>query len=294
MSTAVVSAPVGSSSVDTSAVARHQGQRALVLLVGLELVALYWPTVRWLVDRWTLSVWHHAHGLLIPPVVAYFVWKELRQAPALPRSSSSLGFVLLIPALGLHMIDAGLHTQILSAASIVLLLPALSLLFLGVDRTRLIAFPLTFMVFMLPIPLAVTEQLQIVLRHIATAATAQIVPWFGISVYAEPMALHLSNGVLVIADACSGFSTLYASCAVAALSAYSCNSTRRRLLTIAAAVPVALAANIVRVVLLVILISRMGFEVLHTWMHPASGMLTFALALPVIFWLGSPQPERRP
>lgn len=42
------------------------------VLVLLALV--YYPTVAWLVDRWTMSVWHNAHGMLIPIVVAYFAY----------------------------------------------------------------------------------------------------------------------------------------------------------------------------------------------------------------------------
>ena len=59
-----------------------------------------------------------------------------------------------------------------------------------------------------------------------------------------------------------------------------------------AAVPVASRANWVRVVLLVVLVEWRGMAVLETWMHVASGLLTFALALPVIFWLGMPRGSR--
>jgi exosortase len=191
----------------------------------------------------------------------------------------------------MHVLDAGIHTQILSAISIVIALPGLSMLFIGPERTRLIAVPLAFTAFMLPVPLAATEPLQLVLRRIATAGAADMLPLLGVSVFAEGTSLHLANGTLIVADACSGFSTLYAACAVAALTAYSCNSWRGRILALAAAVPVAIAANLLRVILLAFMVRRAGVGVLDTWMHPASGLMTFALALPVILWLGRPLPE---
>ena len=267
-------------------------RRALLALVGLELVVLYAPTVSWLIDRWTLSVWHNAHGVLIPPAVAWFVWQELKPLRGLPRESSAWGLAFLIPALFMHVLDTGMHTQILSAASIVVALPGLSLLFLGVRRTKAIAFPLAFSVFMLPIPLAVTEPIHLALRHIATNAAAFVVPLLGMTVYAEGTSLHLKEGILFVGDGCSGFSTLYASCAVAALTAYSCNYTRGRILALAAAVPVAILSNIIRVILLVVAVRQLGVASLETWIHPASGMLTFALALPVILWLGQPVPSK--
>lgn len=273
---------------------RTWASRILMLLVGIELVALYAPTVSWLVSRWTMSVWHNAHGLLIPPAVAWFAWQELRPLRGLPRSGSPWGLAFLIPALGMHVLDTGMHTQILSAASIVVALPGLALLFLGTARTKAIAFPLAFMVFMLPIPLALTERLHFVLRQVATAATSYIVPWLGITLYSEGTSLHLKEGILFVGDGCSGFSTLYAACAVAALTAYSCDHWRGRILALGAAVPLAIAANVVRVVLLVLVVRWLGMPALDTWLHPASGVLTFVMALPVILWLGRPSQGGKP
>lgn len=280
---------------DAAAPAREtmRTQRIIAWVVLAELVLLYAPTMRWLYERWTMSVWHNAHGLLIPPVVAYFVWQELKSRSHLPRESSAWGFLLLVPALALHVLDTSMMTQLLSAASIVLALPGLSLLFLGVTRTRAILFPLLLTGFALPIPLALTEPIHMILRQIATAATSAALPLLGVPVFVEGTTLHLSSTPVQISDACSGFSTLYASVALAYLTAYTTPGVRRKLLVLAAAAPLAIAANVVRVIMLVLLVVWRGPEILDTFIHPLSGMLTFAVALPVIFWLGQPAPVER-
>ena len=290
MSNLAADSPV-SKPIAVAATSRAALRLPLLALVGAELLLLYAPTIRWLIDRWSMSVWHNAHGFLIPPVVAYFAWQELKPLRHEPASSSAWGFAFLVPALAMHMLDTGIHSEILSAFSIVVILPGLALLFLGVERTKAIAFPLAFTLLMLPIPLAITERIHLVLRQIATDAAAVIVPLFGIPVYSEGTSLHIGNGELFIGDGCSGFSTLYAAVAVAALTAYSCNHWRGRVLALVGAVPLAIAANIVRVCLLAVLVRWQGFGVLETWMHPASGVLTFVIALPIIFWLGTPRPE---
>jgi exosortase len=253
------------------------------------LVALYIPTVAWLWGRWTMSVWNNAHGAMIPPVAAYLIFQDLKaqREKGLVSKPSRWGFALLLPALALHAIDAGMHTQLLSAISIVVAIPGFFLLTLGVERTRALAFPLAFLVFALPIPLGLTETIHLVLRHVATAATATIVPLLGIPVFVEATTLHTAQGTLQVADACSGFSTLYAALAVAVLTAYSAPTTGRRVLVLLSAVPLAIASNIVRIVLLVVLVANAGPDILETVWHPLSGMMTFALALPAIFWLGS-------
>lgn len=262
------------------------GDYIILCFIATQIIVLYAHTVTWLWERWTLSVWQHAHGLLILPVVGYLVWDELRRIRHLPRSASLSGLVVLIPALILHMLDTGIHTQLLSAIAFVLALPGFSLLFLGVQRTKRILFPLIFLAFTLPIPLAFTEHVHLALRQFTVASTAFIVPKFGIPLITEATTLYIPNGSLQVADACSGFSTLYASVTIACLIAYMNPDWHRRILVLLAAAPVAIAANIVRVILLILLVQWKGIGILDTSWHIVSGWLTFVLALPSIFWLG--------
>ena len=277
---------------------RRSWDRVVLAAAAAELVLLYAPTVAWLWGRWTENVWTHAHGLLIVPLVLYFAYGELRPLAARPPASSVWGLVLLIPGLMLHVLDTGMHTQLLSAASMLLVLPGLSLLGLGVERTRAIAFPLALLTLALPIPLAFTDPIHMALRRLVTSAMASMLPLVGISVFAEGTTILMPAGALEIADACSGFTTLYASGAVALLTAYTTTSAGRRVLVLAAALPLAIAANLLRVALLAVLVTWRGHAILDTVVHPLSGLMTFALALPVIFWLGTdrrtPAPVERP
>ena len=79
MSTAAVTPNMNVPLDDTRRQAIPRWQRAALVVGTIELAVLYAPTLVWLWERWTLSVWHHAHGLLIPPVVGL-----LRGAGAAP------------------------------------------------------------------------------------------------------------------------------------------------------------------------------------------------------------------
>ena len=106
--------------------------------------------------------------------------------------------------------------------------------------------------------------------------------------------IDLANAVVEIADACSGFSTLYASMAFAFLLAYFSSSTKRRVMVLLLAAPIAVASNVARMVLLLTLVLWRGPEVLDTFIHPLSGMLTFAVALPVLLWIGGNDAKKPP
>jgi exosortase len=259
-----------------------------VLALAVLLALVYGPTTVWLYERWTMNVWQNAHGALVVPVALWLMWQELRPTWKTGPASSPWGWLFVVPALALHVLDQGMHTQLLSAVSIVILLPGLSLLLLGAARTRRIAFPLAFVALMLPIPLAATERLHFILRNVAASASAVLVPMFGIPVMKVGTTLHMSNASLLVADACSGFSTLYAAGAVALLTMFLSASPVRRLLVGVLFAPIAIAVNVVRVALLCVLVYFQGTDVLATSLHELSGIVTFLVALPLIFWLGGP------
>ena len=260
--------------------------RWLLWLVAVQLGILYAPTCLWLWDRWTMSVWQNGHGILVTVLVFYLVWGELQKLKSLPLSSNPWGFAILIPALLMHMLDTGIHSQLLSGIALFLSLPGLALLFLGTERTKAILFPLCILLLTLPIPLVFTESIHLVLRKIATKSVAWLLDLFGVPVFSTGTLLEVEGGSLMVADACSGFATLYAAITIAILTAYFCNSVRRRILLLLIAAPLAIAVNIMRVLLLTLLVNWFGLDVLATAAHEISGLLTFVIALPIIFFLG--------
>jgi exosortase len=292
--------PISEIAVATAGAAAEPGRAAaavrsdrpassvVVAMVCGVLALVYAPTALWLFDRWTMSVWHNAHGALVLPVAGWLVWQELKPTRHWGVSSSRLGWPIVIAALALHVLDQGMQTQLLSAVSFVVLLPGLSLLLLGRARTVRILFPLLFVALMLPIPLVITDRLTLILREIAAVATAWTMPLLGIPVMRVETTLYTPNASLLVADACSGFSTLYAAGAVALLTMYMSASTVRRVLVGVLFAPIAIAVNIVRVTLLGVLVYFQGTDVLATSLHELSGLVTFAIALPIIFWLGGP------
>jgi exosortase len=247
---------------------------------------LYAPTVFWLWDRWTMSVWQNGHGILVAGLVLYLIRGELQKLRPLPLSSNPWGFAILIPALFIHMLDTGIHSQLLSGIALYLSLPGLALLFLGTERTKAILFPLSILFLTLPIPLVFTESIHLGLRHIVTKSVAWLLNLFGVPVFSSGTLLEVEGGSLMVADACSGFATLYAAVTIAILTAYFCNSVRRRILLLLIAAPLAVAVNIVRVLVLTLLVNWFGLDILATSAHEISGLLTFMVALPIIFYLG--------
>ena len=280
-------------SADNISPAGSHSRWLLWLIIG-QIVFLFGPTFLWLWGRWTMSVWQNGHGILVSALVVYLVYGELKKLNALPLKPNPWGFTVLIPALLLHMLDSGIHSQLLAAIGFILSLPGFALLFLGAERTKAILFPLATLLLTLPIPLVFTESIHLILRHIATKCVAWLLKLFGIPVFSTGTLLEVENGSLMVADACSGFATLYAAVTIAILTAYFCEDVRRKILVLLIAAPLAITVNIIRVLLLTLMVNWFGLDVLATSAHEISGLLTFMIALPIIFFLGqNPVPAKR-
>ena len=249
-------------------------------------ILVFTPTIYWLWQRWTMSVWQNIHGMFIPFVVAYFILEELRSDQIVDAEQSAWGFLFLIPGLGMIVLDSAIRTQLLSAFGMVVCLPGLSLLLLGRRRTRTLAFVWVLAFFMLPIPAAFIERFNLLLRRITAVGAEPVIALFGVSVGRVDTTLFIPKGPFSIADACSGFSPLYASVTLALVLAYMSPSWPRRVVTLGAAFPITMACNILRVVLLVLMVERWGFGIMSTVLHPASGMLSAIAGMALLAFLG--------
>ena len=276
---------VGNKSIKKDSCYETQNKWLLAIVIIL-LLLLFMPTLLWLWGRWTMSVWQNGHGVLVFALVIYLIWRELQKLIYLPSSSNSWGFVILIPSLLIYMLDTGINTQLLSSIAMFTSVIGLSMLFLGTEKTKAILFPLLTMLLTLPIPLVFTEAIHLMLRHIATKSVASILSQIGIPVFTSGTLLEIEGGTLMVADACSGFATLYAAITIAILTAYFCTSTKRRIVLLLIAAPLAIGVNIIRVLVLALLVNYYGLNILATSAHELSGLLTFMVALPILFIIG--------
>jgi exosortase len=252
---------------------------------GVLALLTFAPTIFWLWQRWTMDVWHNIHGLFIPFVVAYFTRKVIRSDQVADAEQSAWGFLFIGFGLGMIVLDSAIRTQLLSALGLVICLPGFSLLLLGPRRTKALTFAWMLCFFMLPIPAAFVETLMLLLRRMTAWGSEHLVALCGVPVIRVDTTLFLPVGPLIIGDGCSGFSVLYASVALALFLAYINCSRVRGIVTIALAVPIAVACNSLRCTILALLVARWGGGILNTRLHPLSGMLTFAAAMALLTFL---------
>ncbi len=250
-----------------------------VLTLGLLLAALYHRVIAELGHDWVVDE-NYSHGFLIPLVSAYMIWRQRARIRSLRPESSGIGLVLILSGLLLFIV-ASIATEYFTQRLSLLVVMGGLVLYLGGQRLAgLVAFPLVYLVFMIPLPYVVYYSASFPLELLASRATTSVVALLGIPIVRAGNILRLESTTLQVVDACSGLRSLLSLSALAAAMAYLTQRTfLTALLLFLASVPVAIGANVLRLTVTAILASMYGEHVAQGFLHQFSGLLVFAFAI---------------
>lgn len=239
---------------------------------------------------WT-DVWDdeaYAHGPIIVALIVWLVWKQPVGPLTTPtRSEQALGWSLLLPGLALYVVGRSQSLPVLDVGGLPLIATGLLLLTAGRSALRTYAYPLFFLLFLIPVPTPVLEIVTGPMRYLVSLWTEAILFAAGYPIGRSGVVLTIGQYQLLVAEACSGLNSLLSLSAMALLYIYLMqhrNALRNGLLLLAI-LPIAFAANLMRVIFLVLLTYHAGDEAGQGFMHDFSGLFLFVLALLLLFGL---------
>jgi exosortase len=240
---------------------------------------LYAPVLGSLVKQWWSDP-NYGHGFFVPVIAAYVLWSERDRWRAQPFRPENFGLAVMLFAIGLRilgMLGAELFTARLS---LVILIAGIVLFLAGRQILRLIAFPIGYLLFMIPLPAIVYYQLTLPLQLWASRLGATGLVAVGIHTVRQGNLLYLPNCTLNVVEACSGIRSLLSLLAAAVAYGYFAErSTWKRSVLAIASVPVAIATNGLRLVATGVLSYFFGPGVDSGSVHVALGLGSFAVAL---------------
>ena len=249
-------------------------------------VALYWPVLWWMGGLWTTDA-YYGHGVLVPIVSGVLAWRSRSRAAAVPITGGPAGLLVVMGALLLGWFGYWFDVHFVWGFSFVALLCGLVWWLFGGPTFRILWFPLVFMFFMVPVGRLLVDQLSNPLQRLATEAATGGLHCIGVPVVAEGTSIHAPGYIFRVAAACSGLKSLIALGTLTVLVAYALSGPAwKRLLLAAAAIPVAILANIVRIIVVVLVGTSFGERAAEGFFHQGSGVLVFLVALFLLVGLG--------
>lgn len=248
-----------------------------ILWFGVLLIACYLPVLIRLVTQWAQDD-DMGHGFFVPVVVGYIAWRrraELLQTEIVPNRWGAL--VLLWGALQLYFATLGAEL-FLARTAFIISLAGLILFLTGTKVLRILALPLALLFFMVPIPAVVYNQVTFQFQLLASSLAENALSLAGVPVLREGNILELPNQRLSVVEACSGIRSLLTLSFLSVVYAYFFDKkVWMRLALLAAATPIAIAANAFRVTLSG-LIGQYDPELAAGAFHLAEGWVIFMIA----------------
>ena len=225
-----------------------------------------------------------SHGFFVPLLSAYLVWERRETLAALPRKPSWWGFAVMIGAVGVLVVGTFGAEFFLSRSSFVFLLAGLIILFLGWAHFRVLIFPWAFLFLMIPIPTLILNEITMPLQFLASKLGSSLLRLVGVPVLREGNVIQLPSITLEVVEACSGIRSLVSLITLAIIYGYLLEKNKIiRIVLVISAVPIAIAANALRIMGTGLAGSYWSPDKAEGFFHEFSGWVIFILSLLMLF-----------
>lgn len=275
--------------IESRVVTAERGRRGIVpwqAVVLCLLIGFLYRTILWkLVEQWWTDP-NFSHGFFVPMFSAFVVWREREKLAQIPVRHSWLGLPVIIVALMMLVVGVLGAELFLSRSSFVLLTAGLIIYFAGWQLFRAVLFPWLFLFLMVPIPSIVFNQITLPLQFFASRVAADILRLVGVPVLREGNVIVLAGMRLEVAEACSGIRSLMSLGTMAIIYGYLVEAKVWQRVTLALlALPVAVAANALRIVGTGLTVQYWDPDKAQGFFHEFSGWLIFVVSLAMLFIL---------
>jgi exosortase B len=251
----------------------------------LGLTAMIGPSV----VRLAQEGWTQDSGVHGPIVLATAVWLLMRAWPEVMTLRKGGNPLIAYGAIALFLVTYifGRAFSFLSVeiAAVIGVVVATGYLYLGSAVLRRLWFPILYLGFVVPLPGWLIDSITAPLKSYISLSATAILDAVGYPIAREGVTLVIAQYQLLVEDACAGLNSIVSLTAISLFYIYLLHnaSWRYSLLLLGWILPVAMFANLVRVLTLVLITYHFGNAAAQGFLHSTAGMIMFVIALVSIF-----------
>jgi len=270
---------------DNKVIKKHAAFAAFVAVS----VLVFWKTASALV-AYSLSRESSSHIILIPFVSLFLLYSERKRIFAFPRPSAGPAIGLICVGIAIYLFaNWRLYPQggnaLLPAATLSLIFFWIGgfLLFYGIEAARTAAFPLLFLLLMVPLPDGILYRVVNLLQKGSTELSYLLFRAAAVPVLKQGFLLYLPGVTIEVAEECSGIRSsvaLFITCLLAAH--LFLRTTWRQAFFALLALPLAIIKNGIRIVTLSLLSIYVDPSFLTGRLHRDGGFVFFLLMLAIL------------
>jgi exosortase len=251
--------------------------------IAILLIILYYRVAIKLVYDW-YTIPDYSHGFLVPFFAAFLIWDRRKVLKATPIKQSWSGLVLVV--FGIMVLILGVYGVELFTAriSFIILTTGLIATLLGWPMVRELRFPLLVLVLAIPFPAILFNRITFPLQLLASRIASDVLPSLGVPTLHEGNVIELPVMKLEVAEACSGIRSLMSLFTLAVFYGYFLErSTKRRVILALASIPIAVTANVARIVGTGLCVQYWDPEKALGFFHEFSGWVMFVVSLACLY-----------
>ena len=251
---------------------------APIILLGIQYrQSLVYMATIWVTDE------SYSHGLFIPLISMWLCWKKRNTLTALLGKGSWWSVPLLLLGMMLSIIGDLATLYVVTLGSLWLVVVSLVLAIFGFAGVRTLAFPLGYLLLMIPLPQFLFQELSQQLQLFSSTFGVQLLHAVGITAFREGNVIDLGPIQLQVAEACSGLRYLFPLTALALLCAYMLQAAWwKRCLLFLSSFPIAILVNAFRVGLIGIVVEWQGKSAAEGFYHAFEGWALFLVSLGLV------------
>ena len=251
--------------------------------IALLLVLLYYRVAIKLVYDWS-TLPDYSHGFLVPLFAAFLIWDKRKVLQATPVRQSWFGIPLIVFSLCVLILGVYGVELFISRMSFIFLMTGLIWTFFGSQMVRALRFPLLVLVLAIPFPAIIFNQITFPLQLLASRIASEILPLLGVPTLHEGNVIELPVMKLEVAEACSGIRSLMSLFTLAVFYGYFLErTTGRRVFLAIASIPIAVTANVARIVGTGLCVQYWDPDKALGFFHEFSGWVMFVISLACLY-----------
>ena len=252
-------------------------------IVAILLVVLYYRVAVKLVYDW-YTIPDYSHGFLVPFFAAFLIWDKRKVLKSIPIKQTWSGIVLIVFAIMVLILGVYGVELFTARISFLLLLTGLIATFFGWAMVRELRFPLLVLVLAIPFPAILFNRITFPLQLLASRIASDILPLLGVPTLHEGNVIELPIMKLEVAEACSGIRSLMSLFTLAVFYGYFLErTTKRRVILALASIPIAVTANVARIVGTGLCVQYWDPEKALGFFHEFSGWVMFVVSLACLY-----------
>ena len=251
-------------------------------LIGILLLALFYPTLKWLLGEW-LGNDYYSHGPLVPLISAFLAWRLwIKWLPEQRRiKPATIGLLLFGAGLIVYLYALLQRAYFAASLAMIIIIAGLVWYLLGTAALRRFAFPIGFLLFMVPLPFV--EPLSVPLAQFTGVISAAIVRLLGVPITVNGAQISLPNAELVVGAQCSGLRSIVTLMTLVALVIFLVEGAWwKKLLLALSSIVIAALGNVIRVASLLVVANIWGADAAFKYYHDYSGIVFFLSALALL------------